>query len=60
MWPRRDIGILRDLAKRVREIAALPIMQERRERWLRHNQLKAERPMILVFPETQRTDYLSR
>lgn len=51
MFAQHDINILRGLAKRLREIAELPIMRERRNRWLRHNQLKAERPMVLVFPE---------
>ena len=43
--------VLRDLAKRVAEIAALPIMGERRRLWMRHNRLERPRPMILVFPE---------
>ncbi len=42
---------LRDLANRVAEIAALPVMAERREMWRRHNALRRVRPMILVFPE---------
>lgn len=48
---RNDRTILRDLAKRVAEIADLPIMAERREMWKRHNRLERVRPMILVFPE---------
>lgn len=47
----RDRIILRDLAKRVREIAELSVMAERRQRWIRHNQLEPERPLVLVFPE---------
>lgn len=43
--------VLRDLAKRVAEIASLPIMSERREMWKRHNRLERVRPMVLVFPE---------
>ncbi|NUP99520.1 MAG: hypothetical protein HUU35_06665 [Armatimonadetes bacterium] len=46
-----DRVILRDLAVRVAEIAALPVMAERRELWCRHNALQPVRPMILVFPE---------
>lgn len=42
---------IRELAKRVAEIAHLPIMEERREMWKRHNRLERVRPMILVFPE---------
>lgn len=47
----KDRGILRDLARRVAEIASLPVMAHRREMWRRHNRLKRVRPMILVFPE---------
>ena len=46
-----DRTMLRDLAKRVAEIAALPVMAERREMWRRHNSLQRVRPMVLVFPE---------
>ncbi|MFW6162487.1 MAG: hypothetical protein ACODAJ_06930 [Planctomycetota bacterium] len=46
-----DRRILRDLAKRVAEIASLPVMAERRAMWTRHNGLERVRPMILVFPE---------
>ncbi len=46
-----DRRILRDLAKRVRDIADLPVMDERRRLWKRHNSLRPVRPMILVFPE---------
>jgi len=43
-----DLRILRDLARRVREIAEEPVMAERRDRWLRHNSLAGDRPMILA------------
>ena len=46
-----DRTILRDLAKRVAEIAELPVMTERRAMWTRHNSLERVRPMVLVFPE---------
>jgi hypothetical protein len=46
-----DRTILRDLAQRVAEIAALPVMKERRDLWKQHNALKPVRPMILIFPE---------
>lgn len=42
---------LRELAKRVAEIADLPVMAERRKMWKQHNSLMRVRPMILVFPE---------
>ncbi len=47
----KDHCILRDLAKRVAEIAALPVQAERIALWKKHNALKPARPMILVFPE---------
>jgi hypothetical protein len=46
-----DRDWLRDLARRVAEIAELPIQAERRELWTQHNSLKPVRPMLLVFPE---------
>ena len=46
-----DRNIIRGLAKRVTDIAALPIQAERRDLWKQHNSLKSTRPMILVFPE---------
>jgi len=47
----RDRQRLRDLARRVADVASLPIMAERRAMWKRHNRLDRVRPMILVFPE---------
>jgi hypothetical protein len=43
-----DIRILRDLLKRKREIAADPIMAERRQVWTEHASLRSRRPMILA------------
>jgi hypothetical protein len=51
MISKKDGQILRELAKQVAHIASLPIMEERREMWRRHNRLEPVRPMILVFPE---------
>jgi len=51
MIPARDRKILRDLARRVAEIAELPIMAERKKEWKRHNSLQPGRPLILIFPE---------
>lgn len=51
MLSNTDRAILRDLARRVADIAALPIQAERREHWKHHNSLQSTRPMILVFPE---------
>lgn len=46
-----DRTIIRDLAKRVAEIAAQPIMSELRDMWKRHHALERVRPMIIVQPE---------
>ena len=46
-----DREILRDLARQVAEVAALPVMAERRALWEQHNALQPVRPLILVFPE---------
>jgi len=48
---RAERAVLRDLARRVAEAAALPVMEERRRLWKRHNALDRPRAMILVFPE---------
>ena len=47
----QDIRILRDLFKKKRELAELPVMAERRKLWLDHASLNSHRPMILA--ETQ-------
>jgi hypothetical protein len=47
----KDREIVRRLASRVAEIAALPEQRERKRRWYDFNALKPERPMVLCFPE---------
>lgn len=47
----RERTILRDLATRVAEIAAKPVMEQRRQIWRKHNSLKSTYPMMLIFPE---------
>jgi hypothetical protein len=42
----RDLGILRELAKRVAEIAALPVQQETISLWKALNDLSPARPMV--------------
>lgn len=49
--PASDRMILRELAARVRDVAALEVMAERRELWRHHHRLDPVRPMLLVFPE---------
>ncbi|MDR0473562.1 MAG: hypothetical protein LBH43_07830, partial [Treponema sp.] len=51
MVAKNDRAILRDLAKRVSEIANLDVMGLRREKWRLHNDLKTKEPLILVNPE---------
>jgi len=47
----QDRQILRDLARRVAEIAATPEQQRKRAQALAINQLTARRPSVLVIPE---------
>lgn len=51
MINKKEIEVLRTLAGRVREIAELPAMKKRKERWYKHNSLISQGPMILCFPE---------
>jgi len=44
----KDKKILRDLAKKLGEVAARPIMKEKAELWRRLNSLERVRPMILL------------
>lgn len=44
--PQRDRAVLRDLAKELAEIAALPVQQEKIELWKRLNALDPVRPMV--------------
>ena len=47
----RDRQLVRDLAKRMAEAAALPIQQEKIRLWKRLNSLRPERPMVLLNPQ---------
>jgi hypothetical protein len=44
-----DAAILKDLAKRVAEIAAGDVQDERRDLWRRHNSFQRTRPLVLVL-----------
>ena len=46
-----DRRVLRDLARRVAEIAALPEMAARRDLWRRHNALEPVRPVVYIDPQ---------
>jgi len=47
-YNKTDLQILRELGKRVREVAESPVMNERRRLWRKHNDLESERPMVLI------------
>lgn len=51
MLPACDIQILRELARRVAELAARDIEQEKRDLWYAHNALQNVRPLIFCDPE---------
>lgn len=53
-----DRAPLRELAKEVWGIRHLPIMDERRALWKRHNPVERIRPMVLVSPEGAWRDLL--
>jgi hypothetical protein len=44
----KDRTILRELASKVAEIAALPVQEEKRRLWRKLNGLKPERPMVTI------------
>ncbi|MGI6546103.1 MAG: hypothetical protein ACOX2M_06730 [Fastidiosipilaceae bacterium] len=50
-FDQKDKQILSELAKRMAEQAAKPIMQERKKLWYAHNALERTRPVILADPE---------
>jgi hypothetical protein len=43
-----DVNIIRELAARTAEIAALPVQEEKRALWRRLNALRPERPMVMI------------
>ncbi|MHB8279420.1 MAG: uroporphyrinogen decarboxylase/cobalamine-independent methonine synthase family protein [Candidatus Humimicrobiaceae bacterium] len=45
---KKEKKVLRELAKKKAELAALPVMEERKRQWKASNDLKPERPMIMV------------
>ena len=45
----RDTTLLRDLAKRIADIAALPVQDELRAQWTALNGLRPARPMVSIF-----------
>ena len=45
---KQDIAIVRELAGRVAEIAALPVQAAKRTLWRKINGLKPDRPMVMI------------
>ncbi len=45
---KKDMAIVRELAARVAEIAALPVQEEERELWRKLNARKPARPMVMI------------
>jgi hypothetical protein len=48
MMPSKDRTVIRELASRVAEIAALPVQEEKRELWRKLNSLRPTRPMVMI------------
>jgi len=46
-----DRETIRELAKKVADVAAQPEQEERRKRWHAQNSLKAGRPLVFISPE---------
>jgi len=44
----RDVGILRDLAKKYAEVAAKDVQGQRRDLWRRHNSFQRTHPLIYI------------
>jgi len=47
----KEKEVLRTLAEQVAEIAELPVQDERRSIWYKHNALERTRPIVLCYPE---------
>ncbi len=46
--PQADVAVVRELAAKVAELAALPVQQERSREWQALNGLRPERPMAMI------------
>ena len=46
-----DREILRELAKKLAGISEMPLMEERRNLWRRHNRMEGVRPVVYVDPQ---------
>lgn len=43
-----EIDSLRELAKNIAEIAALPVQNEKKRLWLEHNMRRSTRPLVVL------------
>src|SRR5689334_11775631 len=48
MAHKQDVGIVRDLAGQVAEVASLPVQETRRGLWRKLNSLQPRRPMVMI------------
>ena len=48
----KDLGILRELAKKQMEYSQLPLMKQREREWIEHNNFRGKRPMIHLEIDT--------
>ena len=48
MLATKDVAIVRELAVRVAEVAALPVQEEKRKLWRKLNARKPARPMVMI------------
>ncbi len=48
MLATKDVAIVRELAVRVAEVAALPVQEEKRKLWRKLNAKKPARPMVVI------------
>ena len=48
MLNKHDVEVIRGLAERVAQIAALPVQEEKQRLWRKLNALDAERPMVMI------------
>ncbi len=54
----KERDYLRELAKKYLHYSNLPIMEQRKKLWYRHNSLKGERPVIVVEHKTFQDDII--
>ena len=57
---KQEIVYLRELAKKQREYAGLPVMEERKKLWYAHNALRHVRPMVVVEEITFQEEILPK